>query len=201
VSITVCYGCFYNLFNGLSTKMGCGLRIRSWVLLAGSKPEVKNTGKENVKNSTLNTFLLLKGRIVKMGVSEEKKLVYAILVSEERIKNLGTDGVGYSVIAFPEQLVVEGPTAFKARDHFTLNNLTYEQVVKPQYKNHFKTALEKPEANAQFIEILVKATMQVINQNFPDEEYSRVWKVIKGPVKGRFKKTPTKILAIGIYKN
>lgn len=134
-------------------------------------------------------------------MAKEKELVYAILVSEDRIKNLGTDGVGYSVIAFPEQLVAEGPTTFKARDHFTLNNLTYEQVVKPQYKNLFKKSLEKPEANAQFIDMLIKITMEKIGQNFPDEEYSRVWKVIKGPTKGRFKKTPTKILAIGIYKN
>ena len=55
VSITVCYGCFYNLFNGLSTKMGCGLRIRSWVLLAGSKPEVKMRVKKMLK--TLRSIL------------------------------------------------------------------------------------------------------------------------------------------------
>ena len=134
-------------------------------------------------------------------MAKEKELVYAILVSEDRIKNLGTDGVGYLVIAFPEQLVVEGPKTISVRDKLTLNNLTYEQVVKPQYKKHFRTALDKPEANAQFIEILVKITMERANRNFPDEEYSRVWKVIKGPTKGRFKKTPTKILAIGIYKN
>ena len=134
-----------------------------------------------------------------MGVSEEKEMVYAILVSEDRIKNLGTDGVGYLVLAFPEQLVVEGPTTISVRDKLTLNNLTYEQVVKPQHKNVFKS-LEKPEANAQFIDILVKITMEVIGRNFPDEEYSRVWKVIEGPMKGRFKKTATKILAIGIYK-
>ena len=134
-----------------------------------------------------------------MGVSEEKEMVYAILVSEDRIKNLGTDGVGYLVLAFPEQLVVEGPTTISVRDKLTLNNLPYEQVVKPQHKNVFKS-LEKPEANAQFIDILVKITMEVIGRNFPDEEYSRVWKVIEGPMKGRFKKTATKILAIGIYK-
>ena len=135
-----------------------------------------------------------------MGVSEEKEMVYAILVSEDRIKNLGTDGVGYLVLAFPEQLVVEGPTTISVRDKLTLNNLTYEQVVKPQYKKLFKKSLEKPEANAQFIDMLIKITMEKIDQNFPDGEYSRVWKVIEGPMKGRFKKTATKILAIGIYK-
>jgi hypothetical protein len=135
-----------------------------------------------------------------MGVSDEREMVYAILVSEDRIKNLGTDGVGYLVLAFPEQLVVEGPTTISVRDHLTLNNLTYEQVVKPQYTDLFKKSLEKPEVNTQFIDMLIKITMEKIGQSYPDEAYSRVWKVIAGPVKGRFKKTATKILAIGIYK-
>jgi hypothetical protein len=145
-----------------------------------------------------------------MGVSEEKELVYAILVSEERIKNLGTDGVGYSVIAFPEQLVVEGPTAFKARDHFTLNNLTYEEVVKPQYRTAFKRVLENPKEGVMidnierdakfFLEVLVQAAIERADQSYMGEKYSRLWKVIEGPKKGMFRK-PTKILAIGIYKN
>ena len=135
-----------------------------------------------------------------MGVPEEKEMVYAILVSEDRIENLGTDGVGYLVIAFPEQLVVEGPTTISVRDKLTLNNLTWEQVVKPQYKKMFPKTLEKPEANAWFFDIMVKTIVEKVDRSFPDEEYSRVWKVIDGPLKGRIRKTATKILAIGIYK-
>jgi hypothetical protein len=144
-----------------------------------------------------------------MDVSEEKEMVYAILVSEDRIKRLEIDGVGYVLSAFPEQLVAVSPETIKARDNATLRNLTYEDVVKPQYRKAFKQVLENPKEGVMidkyerdpkfFLEVLVQAAIEKVDQSYMGENYLRVWKVIEGPKKGMFKK-PTKILAIGIYK-
>jgi hypothetical protein len=51
-----------------------------------------------------------------------------------------------------------------------------------------------------FLEVLVQAAIERADQSYMGEKYSRLWKVIEGPKKGMFRK-PTKILAIGIYKN
>ena len=143
-----------------------------------------------------------------MEMSAEKNLVCAILASEDRIKKLATDGLSYIVTAFPEQLV-EGPKTIKAKDMFRLRNLTYEEIVKPEYRNAFKQVLENPVGSVKIdnndrdaevvLKVLIDAAIETIDQRYLGEEYSREWKVIEGPKKGTFRKTPTKILAIGIY--
>jgi hypothetical protein len=143
-----------------------------------------------------------------MEMSEEKNLVCAILASEDRIEKLATDGLNYMVTAFPEQRV-EGPTTITARDVFRLRNLTYEEIVKPEYTKAFKQVLENPVGSVRIenteraaevvLKVLIDAAIEKIDQRYLGKEYSREWKVIEGPKKGTFRKTPTKILAIGIY--
>jgi FAD synthase len=150
----------------------------------------------------------LRRRIIKMEMSEEKNMVCAILASEDRIEKLATDGLSYMVTAFPEQHV-EGPTAITARDIFRLRNLTYEEIVRPEYTKAFKQVLENPVGSVRIdnndraaevvLKVLIDAAIEKIDQRYLGEEYSREWKVIEGPKKGTFRKAPTKILAIGIY--
>ena len=143
-----------------------------------------------------------------MEMSDEKNMVCAILASEDRIEKLGTDGLSYMVTAFPDQRV-EDATTLTAKDVLRLRNLTFEEIVKPEYTKAVKQVLENPtgsirientERAAQVVlKVLIDAAIEKIDQRYLGKEYSRQWTVIEGPQKGTFRKTPTKILAIGIY--
>jgi len=143
---------------------------------------------------------------------KSEKLIYAILISERPIKSQ-PDLIGYLALAFPEQLAVISPTKFAIHDECTLTNLTYDQWVKPQFKDKWTSHIYSfdkgvrvlpPEAEAHSIlEYMMLNLIKEIRPEFATSTaFVRRWSVIDGPqVKEGFfgKSRPTKILAVGVY--